>query len=353
MGVDGRDPLGLRKRGRKGPNAYWEAFWSGYWDSMSAAIYGGNYDMTVDQMVVGYNEFEREMKFTNDACDNHLWDEMNKTTWSDVGKFHAGVIKGVAVDLPKGIWHMATNPSETAKSFANPNDMLGQISTAYMQNEGNIDFHGRMFGISLAPKLWGRFLRSTPVKTTAWYWGNKTKMALKAPAQNAALALSITLSKEPISCLAPAKPITQNLSSLSSISSRSIADFSANIVPSSIRPGVAGTMVTKSGEIFEAFSIRKKNGKPVYRKELQDVLDYIKLKLGENKGAGHGRCFEPQVINQMLEKYGRIPEGTISQARIVKGCKTIFGHADKVGACRSCRMLLKYYNIKDMWKTYP
>lgn len=75
------------------------------------------------------------------------------------------------------------------------------------------------------------------------------------------------------------------------------------------------------------------------------VLDDIPV---AERGAGHGKCAEPQIISEAIRQ-GKSLQGAKSLAVEVKAVGNA-GHTLPKCACNSCKVLLKHFDITDIVK---
>ncbi|GAA4039500.1 hypothetical protein GCM10022409_26480 [Hymenobacter glaciei] len=124
----------------------------------------------------------------------------------------------------------------------------------------------------------------------------------------------------------------------------------AQKMPGKSRPGTTSAMQLEDGTVISAHSqvgtklpqdILPDNLHPDVKKVLDDIPK-------EQRGAGHGKCAEPQIISEALHA-GKDVKGAKSVAVEVKGAGNV-NHLKPKCACGSCKVLLKHYGILDVVK---
>ncbi|GLS24614.1 RHS repeat-associated core domain-containing protein [Marinibactrum halimedae] len=108
------------------------------------------------------------------------------------------------------------------------------------------------------------------------------------------------------------------------------------------KPGTIDVIITKDGQVFKGYSIRK--GHPNYDdplgnvdKRVKDAYDNVPLE--ERMTSTHGKCAEPTALTNALEA-GADLEGAISVSVDVKTRQL-------KEACNSCNPVLKSFGIID------
>lgn len=114
------------------------------------------------------------------------------------------------------------------------------------------------------------------------------------------------------------------------------------VKPSRMRPATAGAFQDKDGDIHTGESHRGP-GRPVLHKNVQDILDAIPATQRADPHQ-HGKCFEPRIVSDLLNKKIDPSGGTIDP-RKVRAAENP-SHGEPIEPCRSCKPLLKAFNIR-------
>jgi hypothetical protein len=126
------------------------------------------------------------------------------------------------------------------------------------------------------------------------------------------------------------------------------ATTAQTVTPTSLRPNTSAAMLLADGTILTASSQRGLPDDEMPANLHQDVIDVLDTVDKDNRGDGHGKCAEPQIISQAI-RAGKSLKGAKSLAMLVRpeGNKK---YRFPICACDSCRVLLAHYQIIDVVK---
>jgi hypothetical protein len=116
------------------------------------------------------------------------------------------------------------------------------------------------------------------------------------------------------------------------------ATTAQTVTPGTLRPKTSAAMLLADGTILTASSQRGLPDDEMPANLHQDVIDVLDTVDKDNRGDGHGRCAEPQIISQAI-RAGKSLKGAKSLAMLVRpeGNKK---YRFPICACDSCRVLL-------------